>query len=741
MSLLTFASPGLAIAAGVATAVPVAIHLLMRRRRKPVEWAAMDLLREALRRVERKRLVERWLLLVVRCLLVVCAGLAIAAPFIGSTIATTRVVRTVVVIIDDSAAANERLGSGTAFDQSLLAARSEIEQLLPGDRVAVVLTSRANISSREAASLDHRGAIQRLTGLAATESAGDLSAALAAATAILAHEESAGTQQEILVCSAFRAGFVGGLAPLQKLGSSEVPVIVRATTEPTPDGTNLRIASIEIDRVAGTGPGAPVVLRVMVARDRGDGVLRTTVRVTGPTLTSPVERPVELSAGERERAVTVMLSERVGDPALALRRAVVASISADAQPVDDSRATILAPTDRLRAVVVDRRTFETSGAIDRLPAGEWVSRALAPGDVAAIDVAMTDPAALDSRTIAATDTIVIAQPQLLNTQQWTLLTSFVARGGVVVVLPAAGELVQAWTTQFTSAFSSPWKLALEARDLSVAIALASEQPNTSYLATLGAELPQLSPAVEVFRTLAVDVSMDPTATQLSLQDGSPFVVSWRPLNARGMVVLFTSAIDLSWTTLPLKPLMVPLWQELMAEGRRHVSAAQVVIVGAQPDIDRAGVVELRPIAPDGGALPGARSIAVGAGGRATSPIERGGMFEMIDSSGRVQGVMAASVDDQAASVAPVEHDQLNKWLSTIGEVSWVGAGNGGGSRSGTQPTSPRQTSSIAPSLFVIAVLLAVLEAFLARRFSYATGARVAMSRQPSTQQAVSGGAL
>jgi len=516
-------------------------------------------------------------------------------------------------------------------------------------------------------------------------------------------------------------------------------VTVRATTEPTPDGINLRITSIEVDRVAGTGPGAPVVLRVMVTRDRGDGVLRTTVRVTGPTLTSPVERPVELSAGERERAVTVMLSERAGDPALALRRAVVASISADAQPVDDSRATILAPTDRLRVVVVDRRTFETSAAIDRLPAGEWVSRALAPGDAAAIDVTMTDPAALDSRTIAATDTIVIAQPQLLNTQQWTLLTSFVTRGGVVVVLPAAGELVQAWTSQFTSAFSSPWKLALEAHDLSVSSTLASEQPNTSYLATLGAELPQLAPAVEVFRTLAVDVSMDPTATQLSLQDGSPFVVSWRPLSARGMVVLFTSAIDLSWTTLPLKPLMVPLWQELIAEGRRHASAAQVVVVGSQPDIDRAGVVELRPIAPDGGALPGARAIAVGAGGRATSPIERGGMFEMLDSSGRVQGVMAAIVDDRAASVAAIEHDQLNKWLSSTGEVSWVGSTNNSAPANGTQPISPRQTSGIAPSLFVMAVLLAVLEAFLARRFSYATGARPITARQPNTQQVASGG--
>jgi hypothetical protein len=184
--------------------------------------------------------------------------------------------------------------------------------------------------------------------------------------------------------------------------------------------------------------------------------------------------------------------------------------------------------------------------------------------------------------------------------------------------------------------------------------------------------------------------------------------------------------------------MVPLWQELIAEGRRHASAAQVVVVGSQPDIDRAGVVELRPIAPDGGALPGARAIAVGAGGRATAPIERGGMFEMLDSSGRVQGVMAAIVDDRAASVAPVEHDQLNKWLSTTGEVSWVGSGNNGAPRNGIQPMSPRQTSSIAPSLFVVAVLLAVLEAFLARRFSYGTGAQPVTSRQPNTQQAVTG---
>ena len=43
-------------------------------------------------------------------------------------------------------------------------------------------------------------------------------------------------------------------------------------------------------------------------------------------------------------------------------------------------------------------------------------------------------------------------------------------------------------------------------------------------------------------------------------------------------------------------------------------------------------------------------------------------------------------------------------------------------------------------IFVIAVLLAALEAFLARRFSYATGIRPATTRQANGQQVVSEGA-
>ena len=717
------------MAAGAAVVVPIAIHLLMRRRRSPVEWAAMDLLREALRRVDRKRRVERWLLLAVRCLVVACAGLAIAAPFIGTGAAGIRSARTLVVVIDDSAASNERLAgdAGTAFEHSVTAAKAAIEGLAAGDRVAVVPTSRAASVSRDAASLDHRGALQRLASMGATESACDIPAALEAASTVLSNEESAGTVREILVASAFRAGSVGAMPPLPKAGIDGAGVSIAATAPPSAEGTNLQVTGVETERLAGTGPDAPASLRITVHRDRGDGPRRTTVRVAGPTMTAPVERTLEFGAGERDRTTSVTIAERPADPASTLRRAVVVSISPDAQPVDDARATVLAPTDRLRVAVVDRRSFDAASALDRLPAGDWVARALAPGEPATIDVTQVDPVALDARTAAVSDALVIAEPQLLNAGQWTMLASFVARGGTVAVLPAAGERVQAWTGQLATTFGMPWKMGIEARERPQATALASEQPGSSYLAALSGELPQLAPAVDVFRSLDVDASVDPGAVQLAMQDGTAFLLSWRPANARGTVVLFTSAIDLAWTTLPLKPLMVPLWQEMVAEGRRRASTAQVASVGSQPEIDRSGVVELRPVSPDGASMPGVRTVPVGAGGRTSMPLERGGLLEMLDSGGRPQGMLAAVIDGSVTSVAPTDKERVRGWLASAGTFSWVGdAGTAGGSGDSTATApSARSNGSLAPILFAAALFLAVIEAFVARRFSHAVKAPAA----------------
>src|SRR6478735_2909634 len=80
---MTFLHPILAGAAVAAVAVPILIHILMRRRRKPVMWAAMRFLLEAYRQNRRRIRMEQLLLLAARCLVVALAGLAIARPLLG----------------------------------------------------------------------------------------------------------------------------------------------------------------------------------------------------------------------------------------------------------------------------------------------------------------------------------------------------------------------------------------------------------------------------------------------------------------------------------------------------------------------------------------------------------------------------------------------------------------------------------------------------------------------------------
>ena len=76
---LGFASPAL-LWGLLAAALPLAIHLLLRRRPRPVDFPAIALVLRAQRRTERRRRLRRLLLLAARTLLLAAVALAIARP-------------------------------------------------------------------------------------------------------------------------------------------------------------------------------------------------------------------------------------------------------------------------------------------------------------------------------------------------------------------------------------------------------------------------------------------------------------------------------------------------------------------------------------------------------------------------------------------------------------------------------------------------------------------------------------
>lgn len=715
--MIGFASPGLALAGALCVALPVLVHLLLRRRRRPFEWAAMDLLREAIRRVERRRRLERWLLLAVRCLVVALAAGAIAGPFFGSSVASGRRPRTLVVVVDDGAASNERVGAGTALSTSVAAAKAMVEALASGDRVAIVRTTRPGDGAGDPASMDVSGAVRWLDALSSGEVAGDLASAVASACAILAHPDGAGTARELFVASALREGSVRAFAALPAARGDDEPIRVSVMTTPDAAGDNVRIASVRAERPAGAATDAAPVVKVVVERDRGDAAVTRTVRVLGPTLASPGERVVTLSPGERAREVTVPVVERSGggDAVRSAPRAIIATIEPDAQPIDDARTTVLAATERIRAVIVDRRTFDGTG-IDRLSQGDWIARALAPADPPAVDVVTVDPASFDARSCAAAELAVVTQPQLLSDAQWRVLSAFVERGGSCVVLPAARERVHAWTRAMRDVLGMPWQVAVDAVELPRPMAIEAARRESGALSAIMAELPQLAGAVDVSRMLQVDVAPADASVALSAPGAGVVMAQWSPPGARGSVTLFTVAMDPAWTTIPLKPLMVPVWQEVAADARRRAGVGLQATVGSFAMVDRPGITELRPVGVDGAPLAGGRAVPVGAGGRTLAPVDRSGTYEMLDARGESRGAFAVTVDLASSSVRPSDPVRAMSWLATVGTV-----GEPGTERDASRGinTGSGLGMAIAGWMLVACIALAVLESVLARRFSHA----------------------
>src|SRR5690606_40074051 len=65
---------------GLAAVAPIVIHLWNRRRYREVTWAAMEYLLAAMRRNSRRILIEQWILLAIRTLILVLFAIALAQP-------------------------------------------------------------------------------------------------------------------------------------------------------------------------------------------------------------------------------------------------------------------------------------------------------------------------------------------------------------------------------------------------------------------------------------------------------------------------------------------------------------------------------------------------------------------------------------------------------------------------------------------------------------------------------------
>ena len=203
-------------AAGVALAsIPIVIHILNRRRFKTVNWAAMEFLLRALRRNRRRLRFEQWLLLAVRCLVLLLLGLALARPMGCTTRRWPAWRRSApglhVIVIDNSysmAYESDRPGAKTNLDQAKILAKGVIDRLSRGgESVAIITAARPAAAVLGAPIYDLQAAKDAVDRIEQSYSGTDLAGALDRARQIALTESGQPTKTLHLITDATRSAW------------------------------------------------------------------------------------------------------------------------------------------------------------------------------------------------------------------------------------------------------------------------------------------------------------------------------------------------------------------------------------------------------------------------------------------------------------------------------------------------------------------------------------------------------
>lgn len=702
---MNFAHPLIAAAAVLSIAIPILIHLLLRFRRRPVPWAAMRFLYEAYQKQRRKLKLQQILLLATRCLLLLAAGLAVARPFAGDG-AGAGGAADVYVVLDNSLTSQFRNESGErALDRHIDAAQEMIDRLGAGDRAGIVTLAAGETLDVLPPSGDLQGVRAALERVGVTDAPADIEGALERVRSSI--DASPGAAR-VVVLSEFRRGFFPPDETPSAVFQDELSLPTRLIGHSTADGDNVAIVEVEPQRSLVLGGEERETVRVRLRRFGGaaDREATSVVRaayVGGESEAAPVDagRSVaEWAPGQSEQDIFVSVQAPV---MVAKPGALSVSIDRDALAGDDTAWAPVAVAEGARVGVVDRAAFVRSDS-SPLPASRWVELALQPDRTSRLQPVTLDPADLDATALAGLETVFVLRPDLLSGEGWSALARFVESGRSVVLAPPPDSAAHAWVDPAIDALGLEISIASERVEHEQARALRpGGEGSVELLRMLGSEIEELISPVRVFASLPIELDPASGGAMLMLDDGTPWVVR-ATTRGDGQVIVLGSAVSLEWSTLPATPLMVPLMQEVVREAGGSTVRQRVSEAGDQPAV-RSGTSELDPIR-SGDSLP-----SDGDGG--WTVLDDAGVYRMVGARGEELGYTVANPATRASDTQATTFEESAAWLRATGLR--VDSETGDERASMTEATTA--ALGFSSVLFLIALLLAVAESYMARRFS------------------------
>jgi uncharacterized membrane protein len=569
----------------LAGAIPVIIHIINRNRFKRIQWGAMHLIEQILRRRRRRLKIEQIILLLVRIAIPVLLALCMARPVLTGIEALKGKAKTsLVVLLDNSYSMNAFSSAGSHFDE----AKTQINTLvnaLPRGSMGTVAWMSGRTSSQLGPTYDKT----RLRGMLAANKRGFGTADSAAGieTAAGIYSSTPLSDRELVIMSDFqRVTWAPDTAEarqrsLELLRNIPIPprvTLFRVGKEVT---ENIAVESIEVSR--------PIIGVAQNLRVRG------TIKNYGKTVFEDMRIHFRVDAKNRSASQMTLGAGESGQVVFShsfeTPGSHVVEIFADADPLkaDNVKRFSIPVWDRLPVLLVSGDTnpapLQAETAFLQIALQPFASAEATLSDL--MTTRIITPQVLTANELMQHRVVVLANVPKLTDEQVKALDDFVRRGGGLLVFPG-DRIDRDW---YNSKMLASGAGLLPCRFLEVIDSDAAGAPPAN-IVTQHYE----HQALEFFndprngtlrgakirtwyRLAAAQSSLQNTVIAAHLDTSDPFLVEKQ--FGQGRVIQCCTACDDDWSNLPARPAYLPLMQQLVSYLASTVYPPRNVGVGEQ----------------------------------------------------------------------------------------------------------------------------------------------------------------
>jgi hypothetical protein len=525
-----------------AAAIPVAVHLLNRRRHKTLAWAAMQFLLKATRESRGKKKLRHILILTARTLGIACLAFAVARPMIGGLLGWGSSQMDTVILILDRSASMETTADNAAASRRDLAIDRVRDAMKSLDATRLVLIDSATATPQDIPSPE---SLAEITNTRATDATANIPALLQRAAEFIVETQPGKT--EIWIASDMQYGDWDA--------ENERWATAIATLQSAPQKPSVRILSLA------TPAKTNVSLRLLSSyRSANELLLDLEVMRSGDALT-PVNLPltVALNGTKTNDTITIQgqilrFQKRVKLPPNQADGQGWLSIPGDANPRDNTVYFTYGAARPVKSLVVS-----TAGE-----AASYLAAAAAPPGYAAQSCEVIAPAQFSSKIGNLGDYSAIfwnaALPQQTNA---TAITDFLNNGGQVLFFAP----LENSTTSFLDVKWSPITKAPEGKFFIL------EQWNRDD-GLLRDSLSGVPLAGQTLRSIKRQIAEAPPSLATTLatwDDASPFLS--RIIIERGTAWFFATTPDYTASNLGDAHLLLPAIQRAVLAGATRFDAA------------------------------------------------------------------------------------------------------------------------------------------------------------------------